>query len=43
MVGRRGLYRAPYGGLHKVAITGMQKDRTLKRTNVTVNQDEVDQ
>ena len=43
MVGRRGLYRAPYGGLHKVAVTGMQKDRTLKRTNVTVNQDEVDQ
>lgn len=43
LVGRRTLYRAPYGHIRKVAVTGLQADRTLGRTALTVSQDEVDQ
>lgn len=43
LIAKRGLYRAPYGGLFKVAITGVEKNRYLRRTTVKVTQIEVDQ
>lgn len=43
LVGGRCIYRPPYGGLRKVAVTAARGDRTLRTTNVTIEQAEVDQ
>lgn len=43
LVGTRCLYRAPYGGVARVAVTGAHAERTLRATFVTIDQEEVDQ
>lgn len=43
LVGTRCLYRAPYGGVARVAVTGAHSERTLRATSVTIDQEEVDQ
>lgn len=43
LVGTRCLYRAPYGGVARVAVTGARAERTLRATSVTIDQEEVDQ
>lgn len=43
LVGTRCLYRAPYGGVARVAVTGAHAERTLRATSVTIEQEEVDQ
>lgn len=43
LVGTRCIYRPPYGTVRKVAVTAARGDRTLRTTNVAIEQAEVDQ